>query len=83
MPPSVAAITRGVVRVSGLDTQVYVLDARTPGEVPLSATTGEREVQGYLAHTTRPPPSDLPRNPGIGLPEGPRGKQFLMSEVPL
>ena len=40
-------------------------------------------VQGYFAHTKRPPPQDLHRALGIGLPQGPRGGQFLMSEVPL
>ena len=40
-------------------------------------------LQGYLAHTKRPPPSDLHRARGIGLPKGPRGGLFLMSETPL
>ena len=36
-------------------------------------------LQGYLAHKTPPPPRGL----GIGLLKGPRGRRFLMSEVPL
>jgi len=41
-------------------------------------------VQGYLAHNkTPPPPQDCRRTIGIGLQKVPRGRLFLMSEVPL
>ena len=38
------------------------------------------KLQGYLAHK-KPPPS--PRALGMGLLSGPRGRRFLVSEVPL
>ena len=41
-------------------------------------------LQGYLAHKKTPPPLEAhPRALRIGLPWGPRGRRFLMSEVPL
>ena len=40
-------------------------------------------LQGYLAHKKLPPPQDHRRALGIGLLQGPRRRQFLMSEVPL
>ena len=41
------------------------------------------EIQGYLAHKKTPAPLDHHRALGIGLLQGPRGKRFIMSEVPL
>ena len=40
-------------------------------------------VQGYLAHKETPNPGHPPRTLGIGLRCGPRGVQFLISDVPL
>ena len=40
-------------------------------------------LQGYLAHKKRPPRYDHHRAHGIGLPQGPRGGLFRMSEVTL
>ena len=40
-------------------------------------------VLGYLAHKKLATPQDQYRALGIGLLQGPRRRQFLMSEVPL
>ena len=40
-------------------------------------------LQGYLAQKKRPPPKDPRRALGIVLLQGPRGRRFLMGEVPL
>ena len=41
------------------------------------------EMQRYLAHKKPPPPWDRHRTLRIFLLQGPRGRRFLMSEVPL
>jgi len=41
------------------------------------------EMQGYLEHKKHPDPEDHRRALGIVQVQGPRGKRFLMSEVPL
>ena len=40
-------------------------------------------LQGYLAHKKTPPPLDRRKTIGVGLLQGPMGRRFLMSEVPL
>ena len=45
-------------------------------------TTPNDNIQGYLAHKKLPPPWDHRGALGIALLYGPRGAQFLMSEVP-
>ena len=41
-----------------------------------------RGLQGCLAHKKMPPPPCL-RAIGMSLLEGPRGRRYLMSEIPL
>ena len=40
-------------------------------------------LQGHLAHKKTPTPLEPPRTLGTGLPQGPRGVRFLVSEVTL
>ena len=57
---------------------------RERGEHTLAAkpTTPNDDIQGYLAHKKLPPPWDHRGALSIALLYGPRGAQFLMSEVP-
>ena len=40
-------------------------------------------LQGYLAHKKLPPPQDRRRTIGTSLLQSPKGRRFLMREVPL
>ena len=54
-----------------------------PTTLRTSPTNPTISLQGYLAHKKPPSPQDFHRALGIGLLQGPSGRRFLVSEVPL
>jgi len=57
--------------------------ARTGCEAPQSQNCSTTLYMGTAPIRKRPPPWDPHRSLGIGLRKGPRGRCFLMGEVPL